>query len=141
MKLTLREVEYRADLADLYRLSIAEARTIKRRTGMTIADWRVGLMTLVREDPDVLAGLVFLLRHRARSDADPEVDWDDIGTLTIEELAEGFEWEASDTEAVNRAQEQINAAVIETAEGFLRAGGPGSDDPPAEPPEGAPPAT
>lgn len=128
MKLTLRGVEYQSDLLALYEISLGEARKIKRHTGMTISDWRVGLMTFTREDPDVLASLVYLLRHRARKAGDPEVDWSEIDQIGSKELAEGFEWEDVDTELVARVR-----AGGETVES-----GPDSE-PPAESDEQRPP--
>lgn len=102
MKLTLRGVEYQSDLMALYEISLGEARVIKRNTGMTITDWRVGLMTFAREDPDVLTALVFLLRHRARTSSDPEVDWSEIDQIGVRELAEGVEWEDADADLIAR---------------------------------------
>lgn len=65
MKLTINGTEYQASMPSMLRLTIGEARAIKSHTGLSIADWRLGLMTLNREDPDVLAGLVVLLKYRA----------------------------------------------------------------------------
>lgn len=135
MKLTLRGVEYQADLPDLYVVSITEARTIKANTRMTIQDWRIGLMTFVREDPDILAALVYLLWHRARKPDDPEIDWREIGTVTSKEIAQGVAWEDSDTEAVKAARAEMDTMVDDAAERLLR-----DDDQPSDPggtPEGA----
>lgn len=134
MKLTLRGVEYQSDLMGLYELSLGEARQIKRRTGMTISDWRVGLMTFTREDPDVLASLVYLLRHRARQPADPEVDWAEIDQVGIKELVEGFEWEDADTDLVNRVQEESDAKFDEVKE-LLDSEPAETQEPEPEPPE------
>lgn len=128
MKLTLGGVEYRADLPDLYEVSIGEARAIKANTRMTISDWRVGLMTFAREDPDVLAAMVFLLRNRSRKPDDPEVDWREIDAITSRELAEGVAWEDADTEAVKRAQSKMDAAVVEAAERLLQSDGQSTEE-------------
>lgn len=117
MKLTLRGVEYQSDLLSLYDLTINEARAIKANTTthMTIADWRVGLITFNREDPDVLAALIYLLRHRA-GEID---DWDAIGDIRTRELTDGFEWEESDTELVNRVQQEQDARFDEAVAQLL----------------------
>lgn len=100
MKLTLGEVTYQSDLMALYRLSIAEARVIKRQTGMTLADWRFSLITYFREDPDMLAGLVYLLKHRAGE----VVDWDEIGLINAQDVIDGAKFEESDAEQLARIQ-------------------------------------
>lgn len=88
MKLTLGDKEYTSTLMGLYELSIGEARTIKRNTGMTITEWQLGLALFSRrEDADILAGLVFLLRSRAGE----QVAWSDIDTLPIKSVKEGFD--------------------------------------------------
>lgn len=52
-------------------LLINDAIQVKRQTGMTIPEWQVGL---VRDDPDALKALVFLLKQRAGEDP----DWDSL---------------------------------------------------------------
>lgn len=100
MKLTLNGAEYSADLMSLYRVSITEARTIKRQTGMTLADWRIGLLTFNREDPDMIAGVVYLLKHRAAE----IVDWTEIGELDAQAVIDSALMETADVELINRVQ-------------------------------------
>lgn len=93
MKLTLGDKEYVSDLLGLYKLTIGEARVIKRNTDMGIAEWRFGLISMnTRWDPDVMAGIVFLLRARAGE----RVDWSDIDTLTVEQITQGFDFTEDD---------------------------------------------
>lgn len=92
MKLTLNGTEYQSKLFALLNPSIGEARIIKRHTGMSISEWRLGLMTLHREDPDVLAGLVFILKHRAGE----QVDWSELEQLSSQELNEAITVEDGD---------------------------------------------
>lgn len=131
MKLTLRGVEYQSDMLSLYRLTIAEAREIKRNTHMTIADWRFGLITFTREDPDVFAGLIYLLKHRAGE----VVDWEEVGRINTQELVDGFEWQDSDTELVASVQAERAAAEAE-ASGEEGAASDGDQPPELETPAG-----
>jgi hypothetical protein len=92
VKLSLDGREYQAKAYSLFDLSIGEARTIKRNTGMSISEWRLGLMTLHREDPDVLAGIVFVLRHRAGE----QVDWAEMENISTQTLIAGLKLEDGD---------------------------------------------
>jgi hypothetical protein len=92
VKLSLDGREYQAKTYSLFDLSIGEARTIKRNTGMSISEWRLGLMTLHREDPDVLAGIVFVLRHRAGE----QVDWAEMENISTQTLIAGLKLEDGD---------------------------------------------
>lgn len=112
MKLTLGEKTYQADMLDLYRPSIAEARTIKRHTGMTLADWRFSLVTYFREDPDMLAGLVYLLKHRTGE----VVDWDELGRINAQDVIDGFEIEASDKALAERIEAEREALQARLAD-------------------------
>ena len=95
MKLTLGDSTWRLDLSAMYYPKIGPAREIKRRTGMTIADWRNGLMLLsIREDPDVLAALLFLFRHRPGE----AVDWAELDGVDSKAVLEGLELEDADRE-------------------------------------------
>lgn len=92
MVLALRGKTYETDFLDLLKLTIGESRVIKRNcTGpngkaMTGADWRECMVAFDREDPDLLAGIVFLLRSRAGE----TVEWADLEDLTVQEFAEGL---------------------------------------------------
>lgn len=92
MVLALRGKTYETDFLDLLKLTIGESRVIKRHcTGpngkaMTGADWRECMVAFDREDPDLLAGIVFLLRSRAGE----TVEWSDLEALTVQEFAEGL---------------------------------------------------
>lgn len=88
MKLTLGDKVYESDLAALVEVTIGEARTIKGQTGLTIRGWEEGLKDLASVDPDVIAGLVWLLRSRAGE----AVDWTEINALTINELATALDF-------------------------------------------------
>lgn len=94
MILELGEQRYHQEMIELYRLSIGEARVIKRQTGMTIADWRMGLATIQREDPDIFAGLVFLFRGRAGE----TVNWDQIDATGAQDLVAGLQFDEGDRE-------------------------------------------
>lgn len=100
MKLTLGGVEYHSDLMALYRVSINEARIIKRQTGMTLADWRFSLVTYFREDPDMLAALVWLLKRRAGEVA----DWDEIDRIGAQDVIDGAVFEEADAQELARIQ-------------------------------------
>jgi hypothetical protein len=108
VKLSLDEREYQAKAYSLFDLSIGEARTIKRNTGMSISEWRLGLMTLHREDPDVLAGIVFVLRHRAGE----QVDWAEMENISTQTLIAGLKLEDGD---LDPPQPPAEAAVEEPA--------------------------
>lgn len=95
MKLTLGGKTYESDFIALIKVSIGEARVLKSRfrgpdgqRGMTIADWEDGLKNLDRADPDVLAALAFLLRHRAGEGG----GGDEINTLTLEDLTSALDF-------------------------------------------------
>jgi hypothetical protein len=109
MKLTLGDTEYQSDLFPLLKLTIGEARIIKRNTGMNIGQWRNGLSNLGEEDPDVLAALMFLLRSRAGE----QVTWDEIDLMSEYDIITGFDFTI--TEADKRDQE------AQTAEDAARA--------------------
>ena len=117
MKLTLGDKTYESDLGPLKEPSIGEARAIKRQTGLTITDWAEGLENLGRLDPDVLAGLVFLLRKRA---GEP-VDWAEIDSLSLADFAAGlsFDLTEGDKAAIAAAAaehlEQPDATTVEHA--------------------------
>lgn len=118
MKLTLEGKVYTEKTMHLYELSLGEAREIKRFTGLTLADWRLGLLTWNRHDPDVLAGVVWLLKHRA---GEP-VHWDQINMLPAAELLGAFDW--SDDQA------EMQAALTELLGDDA---GPPSDNEPMAP--------
>lgn len=92
MKLVLDDKTYTAALPTLYRLTIGEAQAIKRHTGLTLSDWRIGMLTFYREDPDVLAGLVFLLRKRSGE----TVDWVALGEVNAQDVIDGLELDPED---------------------------------------------
>lgn len=98
MKLALDGDEYSSPILDLYRLTISEARTIKRHTGLTLADWRLGLLTWGREDPDVLVGLVYLLKTRAGE----TVDWYELDQVNAQDVVNGLTVEESDKAEMQR---------------------------------------
>lgn len=100
MKLTLDDKTYQADVLSLYRLSLDEARTIKRQTGMTFADWKFGLLTYFREDPDVLLGVAYVMKRRSGE----VVDWAELSQLSAQDIIDGLEWEASDQEITDKLQ-------------------------------------
>jgi hypothetical protein len=116
MTLALRGKTYETEFLDLLQLSIGESRTLKRNCvgpsgkAMTGADWRDCVIAFDREDGDLLAGIVFLLRSRAGE----IVEWSDLETVTVSELAEGLSI--------------VNDEVVEL---------PDPPDPPAEPVEAA----
>jgi hypothetical protein len=93
--LKLGDKTYTSSVVDLVRLSIGEARAIKRATGMTIADWRDTFRRIDREDPDLLIGLAYLMRTRA---GEP-VDWSDLDHMSSTELMAAFEATNDDTPA------------------------------------------
>lgn len=109
MKLTLNGQEYQAPVFSLLNVSVGEARTIKRQTGMTISDWRLGLLTIERQDPDVLAAVVFILRHRAGED----VDWADVDKLSTMELARSVVTEPGDYELPAELQDLAPDGEVE----------------------------
>lgn len=78
------DTDYDFDPESLYDLTIGEARAIKAQTGLTVTDWRLGLVTSYRQDPDVLAGIVWVVRRRAGE----TVDWADIDRISTTELLE-----------------------------------------------------
>lgn len=116
MKLVLDGHEYSSPILDLYRVTIGEARTIKRCTGLTLADWRLGLLTWGREDPDVLAGLVYLLRSRAGE----TVDWYELEQINAQDVVDGLTVEESDQSEMNRvlgatpADDESEPAITES---------------------------
>lgn len=101
MKLTLGGSEYRSGILDLYRLTLGEARVIKRNTGLTLSDWRLGLITWGREDPDVLAGLLYVLKIRAGE----HVLWADLDTVNAQDIVNGLELEESDAAEIQQVTE------------------------------------
>lgn len=92
MKLSIHGGEHRSTLLDLFHVTIGEARAIKSHTGLSIAEWRTGLMTLDQEDPDVLAGLVVLLTYRAGR----QIDMAELESLDTQQLIATLEFEDSD---------------------------------------------
>lgn len=88
MKLTLNGTVYQCPSMRLYELSLGEAVELKRLTGLTIADWRLGLLTFDRHDPDVLIGVVWLLKTRA---GEP-LHLDQVNMIPTSELLAGFDW-------------------------------------------------
>lgn len=98
MKLVLDGCEYSSPILDLYRVTIGEARRIKRSTGLTLSDWRLGLLTWGREDPDVLVGLVYLLKSRAGE----TVDWYELDQINAQDVIDGLEIEESDQVEMQR---------------------------------------
>lgn len=92
MTLVLRGKTYETEFLDLLQLSIGESRTLKRNCvglsgkAMTGADWRECVIAFDREDPDLFAGIVFLLRSRAGE----IVEWAYVEDVTVKEFAEGF---------------------------------------------------
>lgn len=113
MKLTLGEKTYTESVWDLYWPALGPARTIKRHTGMTLIDWRIGLMTWSREDPDVLAALVYLFKHRAGE----IVDWPAIDGVGSHPVVTGLEWEDSDQEIVDGLQRSASGDARDGSEG------------------------
>lgn len=88
MRLTLGGTVYTSPVMRLYDVSLGEAREIKKMTGLTIQDWRLGLLTFNRLDPDVLLGLVWLLRTRAGET--PHLD--ELNMIPVAELTTAFDW-------------------------------------------------
>lgn len=78
----LGDTDYDFDPAELYNLTIGEARVIKAHTGLTLSDWHRGLAMSYRGDPDVLAGIVWVVRRRT---GDP-VDWAEIDLISTTTL-------------------------------------------------------
>ena len=85
--LTLGGRTYTSGLVDLVQVSIGEARTIKKATGMTIADWRDTFRRVDREDPDLLIGMVYLMRTRAGETA----EWSDLDHMPVKDLMAAFD--------------------------------------------------
>jgi hypothetical protein len=81
-RFTLDGTDYPFDPAALFDLTIGEARSIKAHTGLTLTDWHQGLALSYRGDPDVLAGIVWLVRRRAGE----VVDWAEIDRISTESL-------------------------------------------------------
>lgn len=98
MTLALKGKTYETDFLDLLKLTIGESRVIKRNCvgpegkAMTGADWRECMVRFDREDPDLLAGIVFLLRSRAGE----IVEWSELEDLTVEEFATGLSMDMED---------------------------------------------
>lgn len=88
MRMTIGGKTYQAKALDLYDLTLGEAREIQRYTGLTIADWRLGLLTFDRHNADVIAGLVWLLLFRA---GDP-VHWDVLNATPVKDLLGAIDW-------------------------------------------------
>ncbi len=75
--------DYDYDEDSLFDVTIGEARAIKAATGLTIGDWKSGLVTMTfRGDPDVLAGIVWLVRKRA----DDPITWNEIDQISTTAL-------------------------------------------------------
>jgi len=100
VRLVLCETVYRQSMLDLLKLSIGEARTIKRHTGMTIADWRLKFALLSQEDPDVFAALAYLFRSRAGETV--TTDWSDINKLPAQDIISGLQFSNDDRELMAR---------------------------------------
>ncbi len=107
MKLTLNGTTYESRLMQLFMMSIGEARTIKRQTGLTIADWQAGVKSLDRVDPDVFVSLVYLLKSRAGE----TVDWDELNALPVLTVIQGLDFELTDEDRAD-----MSAAVVQEAE-------------------------
>jgi hypothetical protein len=88
MEMTIGGKTYQAKALDLYDLTLGEAREIQRYTGLTIADWRLGLLTFDRHNSDVIAGLIWLLLFRA---GDP-VRWDVLNATPVKDLLGTIDW-------------------------------------------------
>jgi len=74
--------DYDYDPAALFDLTFGEARGLKAGTGLTIADWHQGLTSIHRADPDVLAGIVWVVLRRAGG----PVDWADVDAISTVDL-------------------------------------------------------
>jgi hypothetical protein len=98
---------YTAKSMRLYELDLGEAREIKRYTGLTLADWRLGLLTFDRHDPDILAGVVWLLMKRAGD----TVHWDELNMIPSLELLRGFDWSDDVAEMQADLTELLNQPV------------------------------
>lgn len=109
---TLNGKTYRSSVMDLVRLSIGEARVIKRETGMKIADWRDTFRAIDREDPDLLIGLAYLMRTRAGELA----EWSDLDHMSSLELMSAFD-AVQDPEPVSELAGELiaDATVIPVA--------------------------
>lgn len=104
--LTLGDKTYAATAADLAEVTIGECRVIKQQTGMTISDWLAGFGEMSRDDPDVYAILVYLLRSRAGE----QVNWSELDAIPLSELVDGFD--VTDTDDVEPVvQELVSAAA------------------------------
>lgn len=88
MKLTLNGSTYTAKTMSLYEISMAEAIRVKQLTGMTITDWRLGLLTWDRLDPDVIRALVLVLKLRAGE----QFHMDEINMLDAFALGKAVDW-------------------------------------------------
>lgn len=91
--MTLGGKTYEADLAALVNLSIGEARIIKRETGLTVMGWMDGMQAFNKQDPDILAGLVFLFKSRAGE----TVDWGDLDKISVKEFWGGLKTSEPET--------------------------------------------
>lgn len=103
MKLTLNGKTYQSAVMPLYDISMAEAIRIKALTGMTIADWRLGLLTWNRQDPDTIRALVLLLKSRAGE----QFHMDEINMMSATELVNSFDWSEDNEEM----QAQLQALI------------------------------
>lgn len=112
MKLTLDDVEYESRLIDMFTMSIGEARTIKRQTGLTVGDYHDGLKTLDRLDPDIFLSMVFLLKSRAGE----TVDWDVLNELPLMAVMQGLDFALSDQDRADLAKAADDSAKAAVAE-------------------------
>jgi hypothetical protein len=103
--LTVGDKVYQCKTKRLYKLSLGEAIGLQRLTGLTISDWRLGLLTWDRYNADVVLGVVWLLKTRA---GEP-VHMDQINMLDVEELLAGFDWTDDYAEMQAELQEMFES--------------------------------
>lgn len=107
MKLTLEGTTYESPILALFKMSIGEARTIKRNTGLTILGWQEGLKAMDQIDPDICIGLIYLLRSRAGE----TVDWDALDELPVADVLGGFDFTLNEED-----KSDMEKAVVAEAE-------------------------
>lgn len=105
--------------------TFGEARTVKRMTGLALADFAAALQTLAaKQDPDVFAAFVWLSMHRE----DPTVKPEDVDELELE--AVGFEGEADDAVPPHVAPAARNGSSHSSAETLNAPPAPNSETTP-----------
>lgn len=87
LKFQLGDRDYRVTLD---RLSIAEAREVKRYTGVTLN--ALVMVSAGQVDGDVLAAVVFLAKRRAGE----EIDWSEIDQIDVVTLMSGMSYAEGD---------------------------------------------